>query len=65
MLDESYMKLHQVSSIKSYEYADCFHLPYDDESFDIIIINHVFMYFENLNLALKEIHRVLKKDGIL
>ena len=65
MLDECYSKLNDVSQIKSYEYADCFHLPYDDESFDIVIANHVFMYFENVQQALKEIYRVLKKDGIL
>lgn len=65
MIDESYLKLHDISQIKSYEYADCFHLPYDDESFDIVIINHVLMYFENLKLALKEINRVLKKGGTL
>lgn len=65
MIDESYLKLHDIQQIKSYEYADCFHLPYDNESFDIVIINHVLMYFENLKLALKEIYRVLKKGGIL
>ena len=61
MLDECYSKLNDVSQIKSYEYADCFHLPYDDESFDIVIANHVFMYFENVQQPLKEIYRVLKK----
>lgn len=65
MIDESYLKLHEVTQIKSYDYADCFHLPYDDESFDVIIVNHVLMYFENLNQALKEIYRVLRKGGTL
>lgn len=65
MVDESYLKLNNISQIKSYELADCFHLPYKDESFDIIIINHVLMYFENLEQALKEIYRVLKKNGTL
>lgn len=65
MIDECYMKLHDISQIQSYEIADCFHLPYDDESFDVVIINHVLMYFENLKPALKEIHRVLKKGGTL
>lgn len=65
MVDESYLKLNNISQIKSYELADCFHLPYKDESFDIIIINRVLMYFENLEQALKEIYRVLKKNGTL
>lgn len=65
MLDESYLKLNDIPQIKSFDLADCFHLPYDDESFEVVIINHVLMYFENLELALKEIYRVLKKDGTL
>lgn len=65
MLDESYYRLHHIPQIKSYDYADCFQLPYNDESFDVIIINHVLMYFENLEPALKEINRVLKKNGTM
>lgn len=65
MIDESYLKLYDISQIKSFDLADCFHLPYDDESFEIIIINHVLMYFENLDQALKEIYRVLKKGGTI
>lgn len=65
MIDESYLKLHDILQIKSFDRADCFNLPYDDESFEIVIINHVLMYFENLEQALKEISRVLKKGGTL
>lgn len=65
MLQESQNKLKDIPQIISYEYADCFHLPYDNESFDIIIVNHVFMYFEDLKAAFKEINRVLKANGIL
>ncbi|WRK54151.1 class I SAM-dependent methyltransferase [Coprobacillaceae bacterium CR2/5/TPMF4] len=61
MIDESYLKLYDIPQIKSFDLADCFCLPYDDESFEIVIINHVLMYFENLDQALKEIYRVLKK----
>ena len=48
MIDESYLKLYDIPQIKSFDLADCFCLPYDDESFEIVIINHVLMYFENL-----------------
>lgn len=65
MLKESKQKLSDIKQIKSYEEIDCFHIPYEDQSFDVVIANHVFMYFEDLTLALKEVHRVLKKDGIL
>lgn len=65
MIEEMRKKLQHIQQIKSYDYADCFHLPYEDESFDIIIANHVFMYFEHLEDALKEVCRVLKKGGTL
>lgn len=65
MIDESYFNLHDIPQIKSFDMADCFHLPYDDESFEVVIINHVLMYFEDLEGALKEIYRVLKKNGTL
>lgn len=65
MIDECRDKLHDIPQIVAYEYADCFCLPYDDESFDVVIANHVFMYFEHLEDALKEVERVLKKGGVL
>lgn len=65
MLKESKQKLSDIKQIKSYEEIDCFHIPYDDQSFDVVIANHVFMYFEDLTLALKEVHRVLKENGTL
>ena len=65
MLETAREKTRDNDCIKKIEYADCFDLPYDDGSFDVVIINHVLMYFENVNDALKEIHRVLKKKGTL
>lgn len=42
---------------------DAQHLPYEDESFDLIIANHVLFYCENLNYVCEEVKRILKKDG--
>lgn len=39
-------------------------LPYDSETFDIVLASLVVHYFANLNKAFKEIRRVLKKNGI-
>lgn len=47
--------------------ADIAELPYNDESFDCIISKQVFdgaLYVQNEKAMLKEIVRVLKKDGL-
>lgn len=38
-------------------------MPLDDESYDVIMANHILEHVENLDKALKEIYRVLKKGG--
>lgn len=43
--------------------ADCTQLPFEDESFDLCIISFGLRNIENMEKALKEIYRVLKKDG--
>ncbi len=40
-------------------------LPFKDSSFDIIISNHVIEHVTNNKQHLKEIHRVLKQDGLV
>ena len=65
MIQESHDKLKNIKQIKSFEYADCFRLPYEKNQFDVVIVNHVLMYFEDVDKALKEIYRVLKKGGTL
>lgn len=45
--------------------ADAEKIPFKDSYFDTIIANHVLFYLNDLNLGLKEIDRVLKRDGIL
>jgi len=38
-------------------------LKYPDESFDVVICNHVYEHVENYRKLFDEIHRILKKDG--
>ena len=38
-------------------------MPYSDESFDVIYCSHVLEHVRDDRRALKEFHRVLKKDG--
>ena len=40
-------------------------IPYDNNSFDVVIIFEAIYYFEELNLVLEEVNRVLRNDGIL
>lgn len=42
---------------------DCHHIPFDDESMDIIIANHLLFYLKDIDKVLKEIKRVLKPGG--
>lgn len=42
---------------------DCSNIPYDDESFDIVIANHVLFYCDDIEKVLSEVRRVLKSGG--
>jgi len=44
-------------------YIDILDIEMPDESFDVIICNHVFQYIEEDRKAMKELYRVLKKGG--
>lgn len=49
----------------SYNTTDCCNIPYPDNSFDIVIANHVLFYCNPVIKAVNEIHRVLKPGGRL
>lgn len=44
---------------------DATNLTFDDEKFDVVIIANALHIMPDPDAALREIHRVLKKDGIL
>ena len=44
---------------------DMFHLPYADESFDVVIVSNALHIVPQPEKALAEISRVLKDDGVL
>lgn len=60
MLDIARKKHPDINFIE----ADCTHLPLEDESFDLCTISFGLRNIEDMELALKEIYRVLKKGGI-
>ncbi len=45
--------------------GDAEHLPYEDNSFDVIICTHSFHHYPNPDKALSEFYRCLKKGGKL
>lgn len=45
--------------------ASLYSLPFENESFDIVLCNQVLEHIPKLSTALSELYRVLKKDGLL
>lgn len=52
-----------IEQITKYSVMDIQNIPYEDNSFDIIIANHMLYHVPNRDLAIKEISRVLKPEG--
>lgn len=63
MLEKCQVNLKNRVQIKAYDLANAYCLPYADQSFDHILMNHVLMYLEDVPLALQEAKRVLKPGG--
>lgn len=47
----------------SYKAFDCHQLPYEDESLDLVIANHVLFYCQDITRVCQEVKRVLKPKG--
>lgn len=62
MLDDARENLSKYNNIK-YNCFDCHYIPYDDESFDVVIANHVLFYVNDIDKVLNEVRRVLKLGG--
>lgn len=54
-----------TSSLFSFSVADAHHLPFNDNSFDVVIANHVLFYCEDLATVCQELRRVLRPGGRL
>ncbi|WP_040328926.1 MerR family transcriptional regulator [Clostridium ihumii] len=63
MLDTTRENLINLNRNFIYNNFNAEHIPYDDDSFDIIIAQHMLYLIPNIDKALSEIKRVLKKDG--
>lgn len=58
---EAYVKEANNGNIKL---GNIYKIPFDDNSFDVIILDQVLEHLSNLKLAMKEIRRVLDKGGL-
>ncbi|MBQ4283422.1 MAG: methyltransferase domain-containing protein [Lachnospira sp.] len=52
-----------TSSVFSYAAFDCHSIPYEDNSFDLVIANHLLFYCDDIDKVCSEVARVLKPDG--
>jgi SAM-dependent methyltransferase len=53
------------SAILEDSHQDGFRLDYDDNSFDVVIADHVLYHVNHVATALEEIRRVMRPDGVL
>lgn len=65
-IDISYKEIREAKKTSKYKYlvaSNIEQISFKDESFSTIFSNSVFEHLTDLNKALKEIHRILRKDG--
>ena len=64
-IDRKKVKAEGLERIISFEREDCLNLSYPEETFDAVTAAFGIRNFANLDKGLKEMYRVLKKDGHL
>lgn len=63
MLKDAKRNLSAYSNKFNFQIADPNNIPFENESFDIVIANHILFYMKDLDVVLSEINRVLKRGG--
>lgn len=63
MIEKAINKTYHLNNVKIIE-ANVENLPFEDKTFDFILCLDTFHHFYNPDLALKEIRRVLKDNGL-
>ncbi|CBZ02706.1 methyltransferase domain-containing protein [Clostridium botulinum] len=65
MLKDAKKNLREKRSRFNFKIVNAENIPFEEESFNVVIANHMLYHVPNINKALKEINRVLKSEGIL
>lgn len=65
MLEDARQNLGDYSKKFNFNQADAQNIPYEDNSFDVVIADHIFYHISDKQKALSEIKRVLKPSGCL
>lgn len=65
MLKESEEKLSEYHDNFTYQIIDAQSIPFEDDTFDAVIANHMLYHVPDISKVLSEIKRVLKHDGWL
>ncbi|WP_434304968.1 MerR family transcriptional regulator [Clostridium botulinum] len=65
MLKDAKKNLGEKRSRFNFKIVNAESIPFEEESFNVVIANHMLYHVPNINKALKEINRVLKSEGIL
>ncbi|MFR1708618.1 MAG: MerR family transcriptional regulator [Clostridium sp.] len=65
MMDEAKLNLEDNSNVFNFIITDLNLLPFNDNSFDVVIANHILFFMKDIDLALSEIKRVLKPGGLV
>lgn len=63
MLKDAKKNLEKYADRFSFNVVDAENIPYENESFDVVIANHMLYHLNDIDRALGEINRVLKKEG--
>lgn len=65
MLDAAWRNLIAIQRGIKFEKVDAESIPYEDGTFDAVVANHMLYHVPDRKMALKEVKRVLKDDGVL